>query len=122
MTTEKLKSLVVSEELAKRLKTAGFPQTSHFGWIAGCVMAFPETTIWECAAPTASEIDEQLPWFIQTKESMLPYRYLVFKHKNGFTSYFMNLELASPLASHTDKNGANCRAMTWLELKEKGLL
>lgn len=113
-----IKNHVVSENLAKELKKAGFPQNNHFGWIAGCVMAFPETMIWECAAPLASEIGERLPaWIYSAKNNF-----------GGGGAYY-----CSCVDGHVHKppgfnklfeadTEANARAKMWLYIKREGLL
>lgn len=60
----KLEQQVTSLELSKKLKELGLPQTAHFGHIAGCIMAFPETTLIDCSAFSVAELGEILPPYI----------------------------------------------------------
>lgn len=120
---------VVSLELAKQLKGAGYPQEACFYWIEayenykitaeayeGWVVrskynAFdkiPEDK--KFAAPLASEIGEQLPAMIEG------YDFVSKKYRSGWGVGYRWVDESE------DKNEANARAMVWLDLKKNGLL
>lgn len=119
----------VNLELSKQLKEAGYnnPNTK-FGWVAGCLMAFPETTIWEYPSPTADEILDLLPNYI----SEYPNGFYLTLRKNNeeergdkYSCFYApaqgNVKKYN-LANEDENSIADAAAKMWLYLKKENLL
>ena len=120
----KLENQVVSLELSKQLKEAGYEQSGLWWWnIWGDNVGRPflshskgglveDMTPYLFVAPTVAELGERLPEIVNyhkscegTKDFMLCYiDYRDFLHETR------------------DENEANARAKMWLYLKKEGLL
>jgi hypothetical protein len=122
---EELEKIVLSEHLSQELKAAGFPQDTIFGWISGCIMKFPETTLIECSAPTAEEILEKLPSFIFVDKN--PIFLYIWKDNAGLyrIAYCSSSELVGGPAKYQiakEKPLVAAAAHIWLYLKNCNLL
>lgn len=114
---------VTSLELSKRLKALGVKQESEFYWIAGCIMAWPDTTIGECSAFLASELGELLPLYLKrdankgisfSVETDGLQIYKSYDNKVWIVSYSYN--------SESDRSLANCLAKMLIYLIENKLI
>jgi hypothetical protein len=122
-----LKGKVVSLELSKALSNSGYSGTSHFWHIAGCIMAFPETTLGQYEAPLVSEILEELPIAVTQSGVLLELRIKKWARIRGdvwSVQYISPSEQSSQkiLIEHSALHLADAAAKTWLWLKEEGLV
>lgn len=140
-----LQQICVSLELAKQLKAEGYPQESLFTWNVGIESCHPNLVVTNekgfdrtnrffhfYAAPTASEIGEQLPKRITASAKLsnsssrdVPREYmLIMGYNNG--KYFLRYRIVEDYLGYTpeinDDSEANARAKMYLYLKIKGLL
>lgn len=134
--TQRLKNRIVSSQLAQELKQAGFEQlTGHYYNIAKTpeniikekygnynlagVEAFEHYTITyeSFAAPTAEELLEELPAYIEKQGRLTIWKYEVRYHiaYDSINKQFYDLCIE-------DKCLANALAMLWIKLKKKNLL
>lgn len=119
-------SLVVSKDLAVRLRDAGFPQNTYFwylnlkrGWtVLTHEQAKEYDPINPYAAPTAGELGEALPWNYR-----LPQKKLLAGGE--YPDNFKETEIWD-MKIHGDlieaRTEADARALMWLHLRERGIL
>jgi hypothetical protein len=117
----KLEDQVVSLELAKQLKEAGYTQDESLFYWEGDYLIPQERYMPQLgtAAPTVAELGEQLP---KRKEQGGEAKWFDC-HKNDrgtWTVRYMSVQ-KYVFQAMTDKSEANARAMMWLYLKKEGL-
>jgi len=120
---------IVSLELSKKLKEAGYPQEGEFWWymvnnIKGFIGKCP-TGINDVVAPLACELIERLPTVLQPINGCNTDRLLtLFKRGNvwvcGYIEEGGGYDVIDELSE--DKTICNVLAKTYLYLVEKGLL
>lgn len=127
-----IEKYVVSLELARKLKDAGFPQETEFYWIETTqgwrVIRNPPEFIKEkmvpdiIAAPLASEIGERLPWVITVDN--FQWVLVLMKRADGTWGilYERSTDGTSLGGSWFIDNDANAKAKMWLWLKENSYL
>jgi len=127
-----LTDIVASLELAKQLKEAGYPQESLFEWVNTkggftkliSVYSGDEIStevvygkiIDRFAAPTATEIGEQLPENVMSFKAPTPSKDWICR----FYDYTGTFEFDS--YQEIEKTEADARAKMWLYLKSNNLL
>ncbi|HYD35530.1 MAG TPA: hypothetical protein VD999_05660 [Vitreimonas sp.] len=136
----KLEQQVVSPELAKQIKEAGYPQDSHFWHWFDDNKKYIGITDWlsitelnpghgpsdvakyknYIAAPTVAELGEKLPGLINYKG--LKNLYASFYKSVLFECGYFDVDDKSYFESSEDKSEADARAKCWLYLKKEGLL
>ncbi|MHA1400130.1 MAG: hypothetical protein ACTSQE_07260 [Candidatus Heimdallarchaeaceae archaeon] len=122
---------VVSLELAKELKEAGYPQESlfyHVAFASGkdnlivqdprCMENFDHEEFEIYSAPTVAELGEALPEDIEVQED--GYFLRIDKYMNEWTVGFSRG--ANLYFPHKDKSEANARALMLLYLAKEGII
>lgn len=120
-----IKSHVVSLELAKKLKAAGYPQSSEFWWRELKMTDSKETRLFlaselggqtikdaDFAAPLATEIARYLPEGFRSGKNHRKHGY---KRYNTHVPKFL-------IGEHEILTEADVRAKAWLWLKENNYL
>lgn len=130
---------VVSLELAKQLKEAGYPQDGIFWW-CGYYDTEDDEVIWNVKfshgkptapryvypAPLASELGEELPAYIEQPQSNIAFRLNTLKRPDHWFVGYTNPEWCY-LGKNKDgfvnaETESDARAKMWLYLKSEGLL
>lgn len=135
----KIESQVVSLDLSKQLKEAGYPQEGYFVWIQDFdneIKLYDDTQMSDyfgcrsreiCIAPTVAELGEALPDFHYSKYSKNTSKSILEKH---YLTHSYNLRKTGvrektcydEIRLGDNNSEADARAKMWLYLKEKGLL
>lgn len=130
----------VSLELAKSLKEKGYPQGGHFWWdfngiediwILVCEMELPSDYIQDSNfyAPTADEILDLLPDYVQFEEHSLPFKLKIHKELEEYQIvYARHRRIITEKLDYQERGRcfadslADAAAKMWLYLKENDLL
>jgi len=127
----KLEEQVVSLDLAKALKEAGYLQQGLWWWVLNKdneydLWSYRKLTVPKkvtaIVAPTAAEILEDLPHII---EKIFILR--IWKNENGYFLDYFNAYTDKPysMAGYSNSSGrtlSNALALMWLYLKKEGLI
>lgn len=115
---------VVSLELAKKLKEAGYPQESLFYWwdikrdrLCSELPTGDYDKNNYISAPIASELLEELPRFIGDKEALLYLTKADDHYISGYMTKSSYLEIKK-----VGKTASESLGNLWLHLKQQGLL
>lgn len=126
-----MEKYTVSRELAEKLKGAGYPQKTVFGWALNSNPEYPPKVFefgqsfnveeW-VAAPMSDELLEQLPWYLVTEYQDYD---LIIRSGMAFYEACNNVEDVIPheypLYPHKPSI-ADALAQLWLYCKEHNLL